>query len=196
MFIILFMFEERYLHATTIICVRKKDKKQTNAGEVTIGADGQISHGSTIVKNNVNKIRTIHTTQNKKVVVGFAGVTNEAVLLLNNLEHNLYHYPDLERACIEVTKQWRSTVSGKSDVLFLISNGLEIILLSGNGDIFKIEEDVIGIGSGGLYASCAAKGMLKHSKLSSEEIAKESLLIASETCVFTNDVLNLSTIKY
>lgn len=190
------MFEERYLHATTIICVRKKDKKESNKGEVTIGADGQISHGSTIVKNNVNKIRTINTAQNKKVLVGFAGVTNEAVLLLNSLEHNFYHYPELERACVEVTKQWRSTVSGKSDVLFLISNGLDIILLSGNGDIFKIEEDVIGIGSGGLYASCAAKGMLKHSKLSSEEIAKESLLIASQTCVFTNDVLNLSTIKY
>lgn len=169
--------QENITHATTILYVKRDNN-------VSIGSDGQISHGSTIVKNNVKKVRSLY---HGKVLAGFAGFTCDSIAILNFLEATLHHHPVLERACVEMIKEWRQHVGqAKTDSLILVTNGDKTFILSGAGDIVQCDDEVVGIGSGGMYASAAARALVKHTDLSPAEIVHESIKIASDLCVYTN----------
>ena len=173
------------LHGTRILAVRKNK-------EVAIASDGQISLGNTIIKGTAKKIRAI---AEKKIVAGFAGSTADALTLYERLEGKLEHYKyQLARACVELAKDWRTDkYLRRLEAMMIVANKSQILIVSGTGDVLEPEEGIIGIGSGGNYALAAAK-VLMNSKMSAEEIAKKSIEVASEICVFTNNNVTIEKI--
>ena len=173
------------IHSTTILFVKKN-------GKICMGGDGQISQGSYIFKSNVKKVRKI---PNRNIIAGFAGVTTDALKILNYLNHYIDNYHNLEDACLYMMKEWSKNKTSKIDALMLVTDTENTFLLSGSGDMFRIEENAIGIGSGGKIAQSCAFGLIEHSNLSPCNIVKESLLITSKICLYTNDNLTLETLN-
>lgn len=168
------------MNGTTIVAV-KKDNKTAIAG------DGQITFGQqTIMKATAKKVRKIY---NNNVIIGFAGSVADAVTLAEILEEKLeQHSGNLKRAAIELAKEWRrDRTLGKLEALLIAADKDNMLLISGNGEVIEPEEGVIAIGSGGNFALAAAKALIKYTNLTAEEIAKESILIASSICVYTNN---------
>ena len=172
-------------HGTTVVSVRKKN-------EVVIAADGQVTLGDTVMKSNAKKVRTL---ADGKVITGFAGATADAFSLFERLESKLEkHAGNLTRAAVELAKDWRTDkYLRRLEALMAIGDKEKSFIISGTGDVLEPEGDVIGIGSGGNYALAAAK-VLIDTDMSAEEIAKKSIKVASEICVFTNDNLNVEKI--
>ena len=167
------------LHGTTILLVRCK-------GKVVIGGDGQVTLGNAIVlKGNARKVRKLY---NDQVLVGFAGATADAFTLLDLFEGKLQkHQGNLERASIELAKEWRSDrILRRLEAMLAVADKKESFLLSGTGDVIRPEHDSIAIGSGGAYAQSAALALLRNTKLSARDIVEKSLSIAADICVFTN----------
>jgi len=166
------------MHATTIIIVRHK-------GKVAIGGDGQVTLQHTILKHKAKKIRKMY---NDKVLAGFSGSTADAFTLFERFEAKLEAFSgNLQRAALELAKDWRTDkVLRKLEALLVIADKEKSFLLSGNGDVMEPDDGVIAIGSGGPYALAAARVLIKHSALNAEEIAKESVLAASDVCIYTN----------
>jgi ATP-dependent HslUV protease subunit HslV len=167
------------MNGTTIVAV-KKDNKTAIAG------DGQITFGQqTIMKSTAKKVRKIY---NNNVIIGFAGSVADAVTLAEILEEKLEQYSgNLKRAAIELAKEWRrDRTLGKLEALLIAADKDNMLLISGNGEVIEPEEGIIAIGSGGNFALAAAKALIKYTNLTAEEIAKESILIASSICVYTN----------
>ncbi|MGV8906487.1 MAG: ATP-dependent protease subunit HslV [Acetobacterium sp.] len=174
-------------HATTIVGIRHN-------GEVAIAGDGQVTMGESIImKNNAIKIRRIYHDQ---ILVGFAGSVADAFTLVEKFEHKVEQYNgNLKRAAIEVAKEWRSDrVLRKLEALLIVMDEVETLVISGNGEVIEPEDDVVAIGSGGNFALSAARAFKRHSNLSAREMAYESLKIASEICVFTNDNINVEVL--
>lgn len=167
------------IRSTTIIAVRRN-------GKVAMAGDGQVTMGETIMKSNARKVRTIH---NGTVLSGFAGATADAFTLLEHFEVKLKEYQgDLTRAAVELAKEWRTDkMLRKLEALLLVADNEKTLLLSGTGDVIEPAKDVIAIGSGGNYAYAAAMAYLDCSDLSAAEIAKRSLGIAGDICIYTND---------
>ncbi|MFS8541599.1 MAG: ATP-dependent protease subunit HslV [Tissierellales bacterium] len=168
------------MNGTTIVAV-KKDNKTAIAG------DGQITFGQqTIMKSTAKKVRKIY---NNNVIIGFAGSVADAVTLAEILEEKLEQYSgNLKRAAIELAKEWRrDRTLGKLEALLIAADKDNMLLISGNGEVIEPEEGIIAIGSGGNFALAAAKALIKYTNLTAEEIAKESILIASSICVYTNN---------
>ena len=174
-------------HGTTILCVRKD-------GRVAMAGDGQVSLGQTVVKGNARKVRRI---AQGKVLAGFAGATADAFTLLERLEAKLERFPDqLERACVELAKDWRTDrYLRRLEALLAVADGKRSLLLTGQGDVLEPEDAVIGIGSGGNFALAAARALLPVEGLSAEEIARRSMAIAASICVYTNGNIVLETIE-
>jgi ATP-dependent HslUV protease subunit HslV len=166
-------------HGTTIVCVRKN-------GQVAIGGDGQVTLGQTAIKHTAKKIRRIY---GGKVLVGFSGATADAITLFDKFEGKLEEYRgNLKRAAVELAKDWRTDrILRRLEALLAIADKESMFLISGSGDILEPDDDVIAIGSGGPYAQAAAKALLRHSQLDIRSIVEESLKIASEICIYTND---------
>jgi ATP-dependent HslUV protease subunit HslV len=166
-------------HGTTILCVRRD-------GKVTMAGDGQVSMGQTIVKGNARKVRRIGA--GGTVISGFAGATADAFTLLERLESKLERYPNqLERACVELAKDWRTDrYLRRLEALMAVADKDRSFTLTGNGDVLEPEDGVIGIGSGGNYALAAARALMSVPDLSAEEIARRAMKIASDICVYTN----------
>ncbi|CAL4324251.1 ATP-dependent protease subunit HslV [Buchnera aphidicola] len=164
---------------TTIISVRIKKK-------VVIGGDGQATLGSTIMKSNVQKVRTLY---HNKVIAGFAGSTADAFTLFDLFEKKLsVHQGQLKRSAIELAKDWRSDrILKKLEALLAVVDKKESLLITGNGDVIKPENNIIAIGSGGCYAQAAAIALIKNTKLHAKNIVKKSLEIASNICIYTNN---------
>ncbi|HBY89268.1 MAG: HslVU peptidase proteolytic subunit [Ruoffia tabacinasalis] len=165
----------------TTICAVKKDNKVAMAG------DGQVTMGeSVIMKGGAKKLRRIY---NNDVIVGFAGGVADAITLSEMFEAKLQaHQGQLARAAVEVAKQWRTDRSlQKLEALLIVMDRNNILLVSGTGEVIEPDDGVLTIGSGGNFALSAARAMLRYGDLSAEEIAKNSLQIASEIDVFTND---------
>ena len=162
---------------TTIVLVRKNNN-------VVVASDGQVSMGNTVIKKTANKVRKI---DKRNVIAGFAGSTADALTLFERLEAKLEkHAGNLTRAAVELAKDWRTDkYLRRLEALMAIGDKNNSYIISGTGDVLEPEGDVIGIGSGGNYALAAAK-VLMNSKMSAEEIAKKSIEVASEICVFTN----------
>lgn len=165
---------------TTIVAVRVK-------GKSAIAGDGQVTMGQNVImKQGAKKIRRLY---NDQVLAGFAGSVADALTLFDKFEGKLEEYHgNLTRAAVEVTREWRTDrVLRNLEALLLAVNRERVILLSGNGEVIEPDDGVMAIGSGGSYALAAARALIKFTDLDAEEIARESLKIASGICVFTND---------
>ncbi len=166
-------------HGTTILCVRR-------AGHVTMAGDGQVTLGQTVIKGNARKVRRIGADNN--VLAGFAGATADAFTLLERLEAKLERFPgQLERACVELAKDWRTDrYLRRLEAMMAVADKDRSFTLTGNGDVLEPDDGVIAIGSGGNYALAAARALMGIDGLSAEDIARRAMRIAGEICVYTN----------
>jgi len=166
------------LHGTTIIGILRK-------GHIAIGGDGQVTLGNTVVKATAVKIRKLH---DNKVIAGFAGATADAFSLFEKFEAKLKEYKgNLKKAAVELAKDWRSDrVLRRLEAMIITGDKSGILLISGQGDVLEPDDGIIAIGSGGQYALSAARALTKHSKLTNADLIRESLIIASEICIYTN----------
>lgn len=171
---------------TTICCVRK-------GNQVALGGDGQVSLGNTRIKGNARKVRRLH---GGKVLSGFAGATADAFTLFERFEGQLEkHGGNLTRAAVEMAKDWRTDRAlRKLEAMLIVADEVATLMISGNGDVMEPEHEVMAIGSGGSFALSAARALVSHSELSAEEIVRESLLIAADVCIYTNDNLTIETL--
>jgi ATP-dependent HslUV protease subunit HslV len=171
------------IRATTILAVRRD-------GHVAIGGDGQVTLGQTIVKQETNKIRRLC---DGKVLAGFAGSAGDAFALLERFETKLEGFKgDLRRAAIELAKDWRTDrVLRRLESLLAATDRETSLIISGNGDLIEPSDGIVGIGSGGGYATAAARALLHNSDLSAEQIVREALRITAEICIYTNDRLTV-----
>ena len=178
--------KKNIINSTTIIGIRKDNL-------VVIAGDGQASFGNTIMKANVKKVRRLGS--DNLVIAGFAGSTADALTLFERLEAKLEkHAGNLTRAAVELAKDWRTDkYLRRLEALMAIADKEKSFIISGTGDVLEPEEGIIGIGSGGNYALAAAK-VLMDTKMTAEEIAKKSIQVASEICVFTNNNITLEKI--
>lgn len=166
-------------HGTTILCVRRDNK-------VVLAGDGQVTLGQSVVKHSAKKIRRLF---NDKVLAAFAGSTADALSLFARFENKLQEYHgNLPRAAVELAKEWRTDRALRHlDAMLVVADAKSTFLLSGTGDIIEPDDGICGIGSGGPYAVAAARALAKHTKLSAKEIAQESMRLASEICIYTNN---------
>ena len=164
-------------HGTTILTIRK-------GGKVVIAGDGQVSLGQTVIKANVRKVRSLGRGD---VIGGFAGATADAFTLFERLEGKLEQYPgQLTRAAVEMAKDWRTDrYLRRLEAMMLVADAGTTLVLTGTGDVLEPEAGVMGIGSGGMYALAAARAMLD-SDHDAEAIARRSMAIAADICVYTN----------
>ena len=179
------MSENNIWHGTTIVLIRKDN-------DVVVAGDGQVSMGNTIIKKTATKVRKI---EKRNVIAGFAGSTADALTLFERLEAKLEkHAGNLTRAAVELAKDWRTDkYLRRLEALMAIGDKEKSFIISGTGDVLEPEDDIIAIGSGGNFALAAAK-VLMDTKLSAEEIAKKSISVASEICVFTNKNITIEKI--
>ncbi|MGR3637437.1 MAG: ATP-dependent protease subunit HslV [Shimia sp.] len=175
-------------HGTTIIGVKK-------GGEVVIAGDGQVSLGQTVIKGTARKVRRL-SPGGYDIVAGFAGSTADAFTLLERLEAKLEATPgQLARASVELAKDWRTDkYLQKLEAMLIVSDGTDIFVITGAGDVLEPEHDVTAIGSGGNYALAAGRALMD-TDLSAEEVARKAMGIAGDICVYTNGNLTVETIK-
>jgi len=169
--------------STTICAVRKN-------GVVAVGGDGQVSLDKIAMKHSAKKVRRIF---DGKVVTGFAGATADAFSLLEKFEAKLEEYSgQLPRAAVELAKLWRTDkMLRQLEAMMIVADKNDILLVSGTGDVIEPDHDCIAIGSGGAFAQSAALALLRHSELNAEEIVRESLNIAADTCIYSNNSLTV-----
>ena len=175
-------------HGTTIIGVRKN-------GKVVVAGDGQVSLGQTVIKGSARKVRRL-SPGGYDVVAGFAGSTADAFTLLERLEAKLEATPgQLQRACVELAKDWRTDkYLQKLEAMLIVTDGTDLYVVTGAGDVLEPEHNVAAIGSGGNFALAAARALVE-SDLDAEEIARRSMAIAADICVYTNGNLTVETIS-
>jgi ATP-dependent HslUV protease subunit HslV len=173
-------------HGTTILCVRRD-------GRVAMAGDGQVSLGNTVVKGNARKVRRIG---NGAVIAGFAGATADAFTLLERLETKLERFPNqLERACVELAKDWRmDRYLRRLEAMLIVADSERSFTLTGNGDVLEPSDGVVAIGSGGNYALSAARALLTVPDIGAEEIARRAMKIAADICIYTNENLIVETL--
>lgn len=172
---------------TTIVSVRRN-------GIVALGGDGQVTMGqSTILKGNAIKVRKIF---HNKVIAGFAGSTADAFTLLDLFENKLEeHQGVLERASISLAKLWRSDRAlRKLEAILIVADKSDSLMITGTGDVVRMDDDILATGSGGNYALAAARALVQNTDLSAVDIVKKSLDIACNICVFTDSFHTIETI--
>ena len=174
-------------HGTTIISVRK-------GNQVVIAGDGQVSLGNTVIKASAQKVRRIG---DGSVIAGFAGATADAFTLFERLESKLEKHPNqLTRAAVELAKEWRTDkYLRRLEALLTVADANVSLLITGQGDVLEPENNITGIGSGGNYALSAARALIE-TDLTAEEIAKKSIQIAADICVFTNNNITSEKIEF
>ncbi len=174
-------------HGTTILAVRR-------GGRVVVAGDGQVSLGNTVIKGTARKVRRI-APGGAEVVCGFAGSTADAFTLLERLETKLEAQPgQLMRACVDLAKDWRMDKYLRNlEAMLIVTDGKDLFVITGAGDVLEPEHDVAAIGSGGNFALAAARGLME-TDLDAETVARRAMAIAAEICVFTNGALTVETI--
>ncbi|HUF05063.1 MAG TPA: ATP-dependent protease subunit HslV [Aridibacter sp.] len=170
---------KKALRSTTVLLVSRD-------GKTAMGGDGQVTLGETVIKGNARKVRRIYQG---KVVAGFAGATADAFTLLSRFEGKLEQYQgQLERASIELTKDWRTDKYLRHlEALMIVTDGKDSFLISGKGDVIASDEGLLAVGSGSMYALAAARALMRNTELTAKEIADESLRIAGDICIYTNN---------
>jgi ATP-dependent HslUV protease subunit HslV len=170
--------EDTKMRSTTVLMVRRE-------GRVAMAGDGQVTLGDTVMKSGARKVRRVY---NERILVGFAGASADAFSLLARFEGKLEQYHgNLERASIELSKEWRTDkILRHLEALLVVADERSSFLLSGNGDVIAPDGGVLAIGSGGSYALAAARALLENTEMSARDIATEALRIAGEICIYTN----------
>ena len=165
-------------HGTTIVSVRR-------GALVALGGDGQVTLGQIVVKSSAKKVRKLH---HERVLAGFAGATADAFTLFERFEAKLEkHQGHLQRAAIELTKDWRTDrVLRRLEAMLAVADQTSSLIITGNGDVLEPEYGIVAIGSGGAYAQAAARALLAHTELSPEQMVKRALEIAGDICIYTN----------
>ena len=167
------------IRSTTVLLVQRD-------GKVAMAGDGQVTLGDTVIKGQARKIRRVAAGQ---ILAGFAGATADAFTLLTRFETKLEQFQNqLERAAIELSKDWRTDKYLRNlEALLIVADKRDAYLLSGKGDVIASDDGLLSVGSGSMFALSAARALMKHSSLSAREVAEESLRIAGEICIYTND---------
>ena len=167
-------------HGTTIVSVRR-------GAAVALGGDGQVTLGNIVVKASARKVRKLHRDQ---VLAGFAGATADAFTLFERFEAKLEkHQGHLQRAAIELTKDWRTDrVLRRLEAMLAVADRECSLIITGNGDVLEPEYGIVSIGSGGAYAQAAARALLEHTEMTPAQIVKRSLEIAGDLCIYTNQL--------
>jgi ATP-dependent HslUV protease subunit HslV len=173
-------------HGTTILSVRR-------GGEVALGGDGQVTLGAVVVKASARKIRRLY---HDRILAGFAGGTADAFTLFERFEAKLEkHQGHLQRAAVELAKDWRSDrVLRRLEAMLAVADAQSSLIITGQGDVLEPELGIVAIGSGGAYAQAAARALLAHTELSPAAIVKESLSIAGDICIYTNQQHTIETL--
>jgi ATP-dependent HslUV protease subunit HslV len=171
--------DDTTIRATTVICVRRD-------GEVAMAGDGQVTVGNTVMKHGAAKVRRLY---HDKIIAGFAGSAADAFALFSRFEAKLEEYRgNMERSVVELAKDWRmDKYLRQLQAMLIVANAERAYLISGTGDLISPDDGILAIGSGGSFALAAARALMKHTPLTASEIAHESLRIASEICIYTND---------
>jgi len=183
------------MHGTTILSIRKGKK-------VVIIGDGQISLGNTVIKGNAIKVRRLGDSKHP-VLAGYAGATADAMSLIDRLEKKIEQYPgQLTRACVELAKLWRTDkYLRRLEALIIVVDDKVSLTLTGNGDVIQSPDGLVAIGSGGSFALSAARAIMGlqdqpgFESLDAEDIAKRSMEVASDICVFTNKSYRIETME-
>jgi ATP-dependent HslUV protease subunit HslV len=173
-------------HGTTILSVRR-------GSVVSLGGDGQVTLGNVVVKATARKVRRIY---NDRVLAGFAGATADAFTLFERFEAKLEkHQGQLARSAVELAKDWRADrILRRLEAMLAVADRTASFIITGTGDVLEPEHGIVAIGSGGPYAQAAARALLQHTDLSPAEIVKQSLTIAGELCIYTNQNLVIETL--
>jgi ATP-dependent HslUV protease subunit HslV len=177
-------------HGTTILSVRRST---ADGPQVAIGGDGQVTLGAIVVKASARKVRKLYRDQ---VLAGFAGATADAFTLFERFEAKLEkHQGNLTRAAIELTRDWRTDrVLRRLEAMLAVADRESSLIITGNGDVLEPELGIVAIGSGGAYAQAAARALLQHTALPAAEIVKQSLTIAADLCIYTNQNHTIETL--
>ncbi|QTA91047.1 ATP-dependent protease subunit HslV [Desulfonema magnum] len=175
------------IHGTTILAVRHK-------GLLVVAGDGQVTMNDHVIKHSARKVRRIY---NDKIIVGFAGVTADAMNLSERLETKLNRYNgNLERSAVELAKDWRTDkYLRRLEAIMIAADESRMFLISGNGDVIEPDEGIIGIGSGGIAARAAAAALITYSDLDTKAIVEGAMKIAGSICIYTNDALTIEELK-
>jgi len=176
------MSETTVWHGTTIVSVRRSDGP---GPRVALGGDGQVTLGQIVVKAGARKVRKLY---HDRVLAGFAGATADAFTLFERFEAKLEkHQGHLQRAAIELTRDWRTDrVLRRLEAMLAVADRESSLIISGNGDVLEPEHGIVAIGSGGAYAQAAARALLAHTEMAAPDIFKRALEIAGELCIYTN----------
>lgn len=171
------------IRSTTVLLVQRN-------GSVAMAGDGQVTLGETVIKGNARKIRRL---AGGEILAGFAGATADAFSLLTRFETKLGEFQgQLERAAIELSKDWRTDKYLRHlEALLIVADKNDAFLISGKGDVIASDDGLLSVGSGSMYALAAARALMRHTSLSAKEIAEESLRIAGEICIYTNSDITL-----
>ena len=177
--------EER-IRSTTVLLVQRN-------GKVAMAGDGQVTLGETVIKGKAKKVRRIAGGQ---ILAGFAGATADAFTLLTRFETKLEQFQNqLERAAIELSKDWRTDKYLRNlEALLIVADKKDAFLLSGKGDVIASDDGLLSVGSGSMFALSAARALMKHTELSANQIAEEALRIAGEICIYTNGEIVMETL--
>ena len=178
--------DEAIIHSTTVICVRRDD-------QVAMAGDGQVTVGNTVMKHGAAKVRRLY---NDRILAGFAGSAADSFALFSRFEAKLEEYRgNMERSVIELAKDWRlDKYLRQLQAMMIVTNNERAYLISGTGDLIQPDDGILAIGSGGPYALAAARALLKHTSMTAREIAQESLRIAADICIYTNDNITVESL--
>lgn len=182
----MFEHKEGLFYGTTIVGIRHK-------GKVAMAGDGQVTLGNAVMKHSSRKVRKLN---NNNIIAGFAGAAADAFTLFERFEEKLERFSgNLPKVVVELAKDWRmDRYLRRLEALLAIMDKDYTFLVSGTGDVIEPDDGILAIGSGGNFALAAARSMVKYSDLSAEEIARESLKIAAEICIYTNDNIHVETL--
>jgi ATP-dependent HslUV protease, peptidase subunit HslV len=178
--------EQPQIHATTVICIRRDNS-------VAMAGDGQVTVGNTIMKHGAAKVRRLY---HDKIIAGFAGSAADAFALFSRFESKLEEFRgNMERAVVELAKDWRmDKYLRQLQAMLIVANNEKAYLISGTGDLIQPDDGILAIGSGGSFALAAARALMKHTDMTAAQIAGESMRIASEICIYTNDHITVETL--
>src|SRR6267142_6710371 len=167
------------IRSTTVLCVRRD-------GKVVMAGDGQVTLGHEVLKSTAKKLRRLY---NDKILAGFAGSTADAFSLFGRFEAKLEQFNgNLPRSVVELAKEWRTDrVLRHLEAMLVVADTANTYLVSGNGDVIEPDEGVVAIGSGGPFAVAAATALMRCTKLSARRMVEESMKIAGEICIYTNE---------
>jgi ATP-dependent HslUV protease, peptidase subunit HslV len=173
-------------HSTTVLALR-------HGGRSVMAGDGQVTFGQTVMKKSARKIRRLY---HDRILAGFAGSAADSFALFSRFESKLeQHRGNLERAAVELARDWRTDrILRRLEAMLVVLDPERVFLLSGTGDLIEPDDGIVAIGSGGPFALAAARALARHTELDARTIAEQSMRIAAEICIYTNSELTVEEI--